>query len=55
MTKPMKELFFTSRTAPYLIDQILAFEPQIDPIISKIKWSEDDRGKKRRINLDLNL
>ena len=55
MTKPLKELLFTARTAQDLFDQILAFEPQIDPILSKIKWSEDDRGKKRRINLDLNL
>ena len=54
MTKPMKELLFTARTAPDLLDQILAFEPQIDPIISKIKWTKDDRGKKRRRNLDLN-
>ena len=55
MTKPLKELLFTARTAQDLFDQILAFEPQIDPILSKIKWSEDDCGKKRRINLDLNL
>ena len=55
VTKPLKELLFTARTAQDLFDQILAFEPQIDPILSKIKWSEDDRGKKRRINLDLNL
>ena len=55
VTKPMKELFFTARNAPNLIDQILAFEPQVDPILSKIKWSEDDHGKRRRVNLDLNL
>ena len=55
VTKPLKELLFTTRTVQDLFDQILAFEPQIDPILSKIKWSEDDRGKKRRINLDLNL
>ena len=55
VTKPMKELLFTARTAPDLIDQILAFEPQIDLILSKINWSENDRGKKRRINLDFNL
>ena len=51
----MKELLFTARTAPDLIDQLLAYEPEVDPIISKINWSEDDRGKRRRINLDLNL
>ena len=55
VTKPMKELLFTARTAPDLIDQLLAYEPQVDPILSKINWSENDRGKKRRINLDLNL
>ena len=51
----MKELLFTARTAQDLLDQILAFEPQVDPILSKLKWSEDDRGKRRRIYLDLNL
>ena len=45
VTKPMKELIFTARTAPDLLDQILAFESKIDPILSKIKWTEDDRGK----------
>ena len=55
VTKPMKEHLFTARTAQDLLDQLLAFEPQVDPILSKLKWSEDDRGKRRRINLDLNL
>ena len=55
VTKPMKELLFTARTVEDLLDQILAYEPQVDPIISKLKWTEDDRGKRRRINLDLNL
>ena len=55
ITKPINELLFTARTAQDLIDQILAFESHMDPILSKIKWSEDDRGKKRKLNLDLNL
>ena len=55
ITKPINELLFTARTAQDLIDQILAFEPHTDPILSKIKWSEDDRGKKRKLDLDLNL
>ena len=55
VSKPMKELIFSARTATYLLDQILSFEPQIDPILSRIQWTADDHGKKRKINLDLNL
>ena len=55
VSKPVKNILFTARTAHDLIDQLLAFKPQIDPIISKINWSDNDRGKKHQINLDLNL
>ena len=55
VSKPVKELLFTARSTDDLLDKILAFEPQVDPVLSKIKWSEDDRGKKRKINLNLNL
>ena len=53
VSKPINELPFTARSVDDLLDQILAFEPQVDPIFSKIKWSEDDRGKRHRINLIL--
>ena len=37
VTKPMKELILTARTAPDLINQILTFEPQIDSILFQDK------------------
>ena len=55
ISKPVKDIFLTARTADDLIDQLLAYEPKIDPILSKLNWSGNDRGKKRKVNLDLNL
>ena len=55
LSKPVKDIIFTARTVNDLIDQLLAFELKINHIFSKLNWSDNDRGKKRMINLDLNL
>ena len=54
VTKSVDEIFLTATKAEELIDQILAFEPKIDPILSKLDWSDSDRGKKRKLDIDLN-
>ena len=55
LTKSLGDIFICSQTADELIDHLQAYEPKIDPILSKLDWSNDDRGKKRRLNLNLNL
>ena len=52
--KSMKDIFLTATKADELLDQLLAFEPKIDPIISKLNWSDSNRGKKRKLDIDLN-
>ena len=54
-TKSPSDIFVCSQTADELIDRLQAYEPKIDPILSKLDWSDDDRGKKRRLNLNLYL
>ena len=54
VTKSVDEIFLTTTKAEELIDQILAFEPKIDPILSKLDWSDSDRGKNRKLDIDLN-
>ena len=36
LLKPVKDIIFTARTSHDLIDKLLAVEPQIDTILSKI-------------------
>ena len=54
VTKSVQDIFLTATKADELIDQILAFEPKVDPILSKLNWSDNDRGKKRKLDIDLN-
>ena len=54
VTKSVDEILLTATKAEELIDQILDFEPKIDPILSKLGWSDSDRGKKRKLDIDLN-
>ena len=54
LSKPTKDIFLVSRNADELIDQILAYEPKIDPIVSKLNWTNNDRGKRPRLDIDLN-
>ena len=54
LSKPTKDIFLVSRNADELIDQILAYEPKIDPIVSKLNWTDSDRGKRPRLDIDLN-
>ena len=54
ISKPVKDIFLTATKAEELLDQLLAFEPKIDPIISKLNWFDSDRGKKRKLDTDLN-
>ena len=46
ISKLVKDIILTARKADELLDQILAYEPKIDPIISKLNWSDNDRGNK---------
>ena len=46
LTKSPSDIFLCSQTADELIDRLQAYEPKIDPILSKLDWSDDDRGKK---------
>ena len=46
VTKSVQDIFLTATKAEELINQILAFEPKVDPILSKLDWSDNDRGKK---------
>ena len=55
LAKSPSDIFVCSQTADELIDRLQAYEPKIDPILSKLDWSDDDRGKKRRLDLNLNL
>ena len=55
LTKSPGDIFICSQTVDELIDRLQAYEPKIDPILSKLDWSNDDRGKKRRLDLNLNL
>ena len=50
----MKDIFLTARKTDELLDQILVYEPKIDLIVSKLNWSNSDRGKKRKLDIDLN-
>ena len=54
ISKSIKDIFLIMRKTDELLDQILAYEPKIDPIVSKLNWSDSDRGKKRKLELDLN-
>ena len=54
ITKSVDEIFPTATKAEELIDQILTFEPKPDTILSKLNWSDSDRDKKRKLDIDLN-
>ena len=54
ISKPVKEIFVITRKADELLDQLLALEPKIDTIVFKLNWSDSDRDKKRKLELDLN-
>ena len=55
LTKSPSGIFVCSQTADELIDRLQAYKPKINPILSKLDWSDDDRGKKRRLDLNINL
>ena len=38
ISKPVRDIFLTARTADDLIDQLLTYEPKINPILSKLDW-----------------
>ena len=46
LTKSPGDIFICSQTEDELIDRLQAYEPKIDPILSKLNWSDDDHGKK---------
>ena len=54
VTKTVHDIFLTATKAEELIDQLLEFEPKIDPILSKLNWSDSDCGKKHKLDIDLN-
>ena len=55
VTKSVEDIFLTATKAEELIDQILAFEPKLDPILSQLDWTDSDPSKKRKLDIDLNL
>ena len=54
VTKSVDDIFLTATKAEELIDQILAFESKLDPILSQLDWTDNDPSKKRRLDIDLN-
>ena len=54
ISKLVKDIFLTVRKTDELLDQLIVFESKIDPIVSKLNWSDSDRGKKRKLDIDLN-
>ena len=54
VTKSVDDIFLTATKAEELIDQILAFEPKLDPILSQLDWTDNDPSKKHRLDIDLN-
>ena len=54
LSKPTKDIFLVLRKADELINQLLAYEPKIDPIVSKLNWTDNDRGKNWKLDIDLN-
>ena len=55
VTKSVEDIFLTATKAEELIDQILAFEPKLDPILSQLDWTDSDPSKKRKLDIDLNM
>ena len=55
LSKSPSDILVCSQTADEFIDRLQAYEPKIDPILFKLDFSEDDHGKKRRLDLNLNL
>ena len=55
ISKSAKDIVMTARRADELIDQLQAYTPKIDPLVSKLDWSDNGRGKKRRVDLNLSL
>ena len=55
VTKSVEDIFLTATNAEELIDQILAFEPKLDPILSRLDWTDSDPSKKRKLDIDMNL
>ena len=54
VTKSVEDIFLTATKAEELIDQILAFEPKLDLILSQLDRTDNDPSKKRRLDIDLN-
>ena len=52
LSKSIRDIFLCAKRKDDLIDQLLAYEPKIDPILSKLDWLDNDRSKKRRLDLN---
>ena len=55
LTQAARKILISASTADELIDQLQAFVPVIDPIISQIDWSNKDNSRKRKPDLTLRL
>ena len=55
LTQAARRILISASTAEELIDQLQAFVPVIDPIISQIDWSNKDNSRKRKLDLTLRL
>ena len=54
--KSAKDILLTAKTADELIDQLLNYEPVVDPIAARLNWSgESSFRRSKRLRLDLNL
>lgn len=55
LSRPARDILISAETINGLIDQLQAYEPHIDPILSKLDWSDGGSSKRRRVDLDLSL
>ena len=55
ITQAVRRILISASIAEELIDQLQAFVPIIDPIISQIDWSDKDNSRKRKQDLNLSL
>ena len=55
ITQATQRIITSASTVEQLIDQLQAFVPDIDIIISQIDWSDKANNRKRKLDLTLSL
>ena len=51
----VRKILISSPTAEQMIDQLLAYVPKPDPLLSHINWNTKDSRKKQKSNDELDL